>query len=228
VRAYAAAGATVLIAARDAGSGERLAAELRAAGRDSRFYPVDVCSEASVDALFSWIDQMFGGLDFLFNNAGVVEPGTLLEADMASWRRVLDTNVTGVWLCTRRAAALMASRQAGAIVNNASIAGLVGIAGAMAYCVSKHAVVGLTRAAALELAASGVTVNAVCPGLIETPLTAAMLEDPVGRQQAADMHPLGRHGSAEEVASAVIWLSSPGARFVTGQALAIDGGYVAR
>jgi NAD(P)-dependent dehydrogenase (short-subunit alcohol dehydrogenase family) len=121
---------------------------------------------------------------------------------------------------------IMRAQGFGSIINNASIAGIVGVAGAAAYCASKHAIVGLTKAAALEVAPVGVRVNVVCPGFIETPITQPILQDPAGKAQVASMQPLGRHGMASEVASAAIWLCSPDASFVTGHPMVIDGGYV--
>jgi NAD(P)-dependent dehydrogenase (short-subunit alcohol dehydrogenase family) len=179
-----------------------------------------------VQGLFDNISNQFGQLDFAFNNAGVVESGGIEELSETAWDRVVDINLKGVWFCMRQEARMMRAQGSGAIVNNASVAGIVGIAGAAAYCASKHAVVGLTKAGALELAAVGVRVNAVCPGFIETPLTQPILQDTASRAQIAALQPIGRHGSAAEVANAVMWLCSEESGFVTGHPLVVDGGYV--
>ncbi len=223
---FAQKGAHVVVTARSHDLGAHLVARLTADGGEACFLPVDVSSAVSVDRLFETIMERFGRLDFAFNNAGVIMSGRTEEIGEADWDLVVNTNMKGVWLCMKHEARIMRAQSSGVIVNNASVAGVVGISGAAAYCASKHAVVGLTKAAALELATAGVRVNAVCPGFIETPVTQPILQNPEGRAQVAALQPMGRHGSSEEVANAVAWLCSDEASFITGHPLVIDGGYV--
>ena len=144
------------------------------------------------------------------------------------WHQVIAVNLTGVWLCMKYEILQMLHQGSGAMVNTASIAGLIGGAGGTAYSASKHGVIGLTKTAALEYATQGIRVNCVCPGYIQTPLTARGLSDPERRAQIVARHPLGRVGTPEEIAEAVVWLCSDAASFVTGHTMTIDGGYVAQ
>jgi len=174
--------------------------------------------------------EHFGRLDIAFNNAGINPPlATLGEVSEEDFDAVIAVNLKGVWLCMRHELRVMAAQGSGSIVNTSSIAGLAGLRGCGAYSAAKHGVVGLTRTAALEYGKLGVRVNAVCPGGIVTP----MLEE-AGAQRAglldamAKMEPIGRLGQPSEIASAVLWLCSPGASFMTGHALAVDGGWMAQ
>ena len=191
-----------------------------------RFMRCDVSDEDNVRDLITQIVAELGRLDVAFNNAGILgELGPTADCSTASFDQVIAVNLRGTWLCLREELRQMARQETGgAIVNCSSVAGLVGLAGATAYVASKHGVVGLTRTAALEYARTNVRVNAVCPGPIETPmleeLTAGM-----PRQAIVDIEPAGRVGAPEEIAAAVLWLCSPAASFVTGQAIAIDGGW---
>ena len=193
----------------------------------------DVSSAADVRAMVAYAAETFGGLDYAFNNAGI--EGTLAAtADYPDevWQRVLAVNLTGVWLCMKHEIPALRARGGGAIVNCASILGLVGFASAPAYTAAKHGVLGLTKTAALELAAEGIRVNAVCPGFIETPMVmergVRLGSDRAAYTQTAALHPMNRLGRSEEIASAVLWLCSEGASFVTGTHLLVDGGYVSR
>ena len=197
-------------------------------GATAHFVRCDVAHGTEVQALVARTIERFGRLDCAFNNAGI--EGTLaaigdgLEEDAA---RVIDVNLMGVWRCLHAELPRMAAQGGGAIVNTASVAGLVGAGGLAPYVASKHGVVGLTKAAALEYAKSGVRVNAVCPGLIQTPMVdrlAAANPDAVAALLAAK--PMGRVGTPDEVAAAVVWLCSDAASFTTGHPLVIDGGYV--
>jgi NAD(P)-dependent dehydrogenase (short-subunit alcohol dehydrogenase family) len=229
-RAFAREGAAVVIADVDVARGADAAAELVAAGGRSLFVATDVRDDAQVAALVAATVTEFGGLDLAFNNAGIEGLlGPVHATPPAEWQRLLDVNVTGVWQCLRHEIPAMLERGGGAIVNASSAAGLVGFAGLAAYGATKHAVIGMTKAAALDYAQQGVRVNAVCPGLIDT----EMIERLSGGEVAAldamrASEPTGRMGAPTEVAEAVVWLCSPAASYVTGHALSVDGGHVAQ
>lgn len=228
--ALAAEDAAVVIADVAADRGEAVAAEIRHKGGRALFVPVDVSDDAQVAAAVATAREVFGGLDVAFNNAGIEgAPAITHECTVENWNRTLAVNLTGVWSCMRHEIPAMLERGGGSIVNNSSVAGLVGFATIPAYTASKHGIVGLTKTAALEYAEQGIRVNAVCPGVIDT----EMIERFTGNQpdaQAALLatEPVGRLGHPEEIAEAVVWLCSERSSFVTGQALAVDGGFVAR
>lgn len=192
---------------------------------------VDVTDDAAVEAMVQAAVRAFGGLDCAFNNAGIapyqVDAAGQKIADVApeAWQRLLDVNLTGVWRCLRHEVAQMRTQGGGAIVNTASVAGLVGLPSSSAYAASKHGVVGLTRTAAGDHAEENIRVNAVCPGYVETPMT----EDAVRRKgdRIIARVPMARMGKPEEIAEAVVWLCSDRASFVTGAAWTVDGGYSA-
>ena len=190
----------------------------------------DVCLRDDVEQVVGEAVALFGRLDFAFNNAGIEgESADTASCTEENWDRVIDVNLKGVWLCMRAQIPIMREQGEGVIVNCASVAGLVGFKDLPAYCASKGGVVELTRAAALECATSGVRVNSICPGVIRTPMVERVMG---GDEQAAAaieaMEPVGRLGTPEEIASAVLWLCSPGAGFVTGHSLVVDGGLTAQ
>jgi NAD(P)-dependent dehydrogenase (short-subunit alcohol dehydrogenase family) len=233
-QALAREGATVSVLGRDAG---RLAAQVAALGGDANAHAVgvDVADEASVRSAFAAVRQRFGRVDILVNNAGQAKSAPLARTDLAHWQDMLAVNLTGTFLCTREVIAEMTRRGSGRIVNVASTAGLLGYAYVSAYCAAKHGVIGLTRAAAIEAAKSGVTVNAVCPGYTETEIVqdaVATIVAKTGKSEAearaalVARNPQGRMIQPDEVAAAVLWLCLPGSGSITGQAIAVAGGEV--
>jgi NAD(P)-dependent dehydrogenase (short-subunit alcohol dehydrogenase family) len=210
-------------------AGEETAAAARALGVEAHFQRTDVTIPADVDALVERAIRR-GRLDCAVNNAGI--EGALAPTagyPPEDFERVIQVNLIGVWRCLRAEIPAMLGAGGGAIVNTASVAGLVGAGGLSAYVASKHAVVGMTRVAAIEYAKEGIRVNAVCPGVIDTPMVDRLsLAMPNLREALLAMKPMGRLGLPEEVAAAVVWLCSDAASFVTGHALAVDGGYVAQ
>lgn len=228
--AFAEAGAAVVVADIDRYGGLDTVARIRDRQGEAAFVECDVTQAAQVEAMVDRTLSEFGRLDCAFNNAGISGGWvSLLECDEATFDQVMSVNVKGVWHCLRAQVRAMLRGGGGAIVNMASVAGLIGTPMLPAYGASKHAVVGLTKSAALGYATQGIRVNAVCPGFIDTPMVDAFIEqvpemvDAV--QQAA---PAGRIGRPEEVAATVVWLCSDAASFVTGAAIPIDGGLTAR
>ena len=227
--AFAAEGLKVVVADLDVASGEATAEQIRAAGGTAVFVPCDVTLEADVEQLMGQTINLYGRLDYAFNNAGIeIEHGRLADGTQSEFDAIMGVNVKGVWLCMKYQLPLMLAQGGGAIVNTASVAGLGAAPKMSIYSASKHAVIGLTKSAAIEYAKKHIRVNAVCPGVIDTDMFRRAHEaDPKKAGFAAAMHPVGRIGKVEEVASAVLFLCSDGAAFTTGHALAVDGGAMA-
>lgn len=231
---FARAGARVAVADVDEQGGLETVGLIESDGGEAVFVELDVTSAEAADAAVQQTVEQLGGLDYACNCAGIQGPlAATVEYGEQDWRSVIDVNLTGVWLCMKYELRHMLAGNGGAIVNIASNFGLVGSESMPAYCASKHGVIGLTKAAALDCGPKGVRVNALCVGATETPMVTKVVDaDPVrGPEliaQIVDALPLGRIGQPEEAAAAAVWLCSDGARFVTGAALSADGGYVAR
>jgi len=219
-------GATVAVLDIDAELARDTVSTIAATGAPARAYTVDVTDRAAVDAAFAAIAAELGGLHVLVNNAGRAAPMVpLADLDVADWRRVMSLNLDGVFFCLRAALRIMRAGGGGSVVNMSSVLGSVGRHHSAAYVATKHAVVGLTRGAAIDHGADGIRVNAVGPGFIRTPLLQSRhTEDAL--QQLASAWPLGRLGRPEEVAELVTWLAGDASSFVTGAYLPVDGGYL--
>lgn len=203
--------------------------KVQAEGVEAMFIRCDVSDNMAVKSMVEKIVKAYGRLDFAFNNAGIEgATANTHECSEENWHKTLNVNLTGVWLCMKNEIAVMLQQGKGAIVNCASVAGLIGFPGLPAYVVSKHGVIGLTKTAALENAKLGIRVNAVCPGVIRTPMIDRITgKDKEVEKQYVSMEPVGRMGEPSEVAEAVVWLCSDSASFVTGHAMPVDGGWIA-
>jgi NAD(P)-dependent dehydrogenase (short-subunit alcohol dehydrogenase family) len=228
--AYAREGAKVVVAGRRAAEGEETVRLVRAQGREAMFVPTDVAQEVQVKNLIGRTLEQFGRLDFAFNNAGIEQtPTPFLEQNEETYDRVMDINVKGVWLAMKYEIPAMLKTGGGSIVNTSSSLGVVGMPGVEIYVASKHAVIGLTKSAALEFGKQGIRINAVLPAAIETDMLQRFVGDkPETRDYMTAKHPIGRVGKPEEIADAAIWLSSSKASFVTGHSLLVDGGFTAQ
>jgi NAD(P)-dependent dehydrogenase (short-subunit alcohol dehydrogenase family) len=229
---FARAGARVIVADLDAAGGADTVRQIEEAEGEAHFVRADVTDEADVERLIGECVATFGRLDYAHNNAGIgAPPRPMHEADRTAFDRVLAVNVVGVWLCLKYEARQMLQQDGGAIVNTASLAGLIGFPQNVAYSASKHAVIGITRTAALEYARRNIRVNAVCPAFVHTPMVDSFVNaDPLhfNLDRLAGMQPMGRMGTPQEVAQSVVWLCSDQAAFITGIALPLDGGTTAR
>lgn len=225
--AFARRGARVVIA--DWIQNDAVLKEIKEIGGTAIFVRCDVSNSTDVAAVFSQAVYTFGRIDFAVNNAGIEgQTASSHECTEENWDKTIAINLKGVWLCMKHEIPVMLKQGKGAIVNVASIAGLIGFPGLPAYVVSKHGIVGLTKTAALEYAKRGIRVNTVCPGVIKTAMVDRITgEDKAVEKKYEDMEPVGRMGQPEEVAEAIIWLCSDAASFVTGDAIAVDGGWIA-
>lgn len=203
--------------------------EIKDAGGTVTFVKCDVSKNRDVEQMIHQTIKTYGRLDFAVNNAGIEGvTAPTHECTEENWDKTIDINLKGIWLCMKHEIPFMLKQQRGAIVNVASVAGLIGFPGLPAYVASKHAIVGLTKTAALENAKQGIRINAVCPGVIKTPMVDRVTgKDKTAEKQYEDMEPIGRMGTPEEVAEAILWLCSDAASFVTGHAMAVDGGWIA-
>ena len=224
--AFAQSGAAVVLADRNTDALHAATETLTAAGHRALAVDCDVADEAQAEAAVARTVAEFGRLDMAYNNAGILGPmGDVADETAAGFDQVHAVNLRGVWACMKHELRQMAKQGSGAIVNCSSLGGLVGLPGRAAYHASKHGVIGLTKCAALDYAARGIRVNAICPGCIDTPMGDGI--DPAAMQAFLRDQPIGRMGRADEIAAAVLWLCSPGASFVLGVALPVDGGFVA-
>jgi len=224
---FARQGARLVIAARRSAHGEAVVNEISALGGEAVFVQTDVTQEVDCQRMVSTAVDHFGRIDIAFNNAGVLRTGVrVVNEDEANWDAVMAVNVKGIFFSMKYEIAAMLKTGGGAIVNTSSVGGLVAGPGQAAYQASKHAVIGLTKVAALENARKGIRVNAVCPAITRSEMVTDWLDSPDAMNRMVAMHPMGRIAEPEEVAEAVVFLASGRASFITGQALAVDGGFV--
>lgn len=227
---FAKEGAKVVLAGRRNEQGEEVAKEIEAAGSEALFIQTDVTKEDQVKHLVEETVRHFGRLDIAFNNAGIEQTAPITEFTEADYRKVFDINVLGIFLSQKYEIPAMLNSGGGSIINTSSIVGQIAMPGAGIYIASKHAVEGITKTTALELAGQGIRVNAVAPGAIATDMIDRFAgeEGTDGRQQLASQHPMGRLGKPQEIAAAVLYLASDAASFTTGISLPVDGGYLAK
>jgi NAD(P)-dependent dehydrogenase (short-subunit alcohol dehydrogenase family) len=226
---FAKSGAKVVVAGRREQEGEETIGLIRAAGGEGLFVKTDVSKASEVEALVKKTDEKFGRMDVAFNNAGIEGVWVpIARQSEEDFDRTININLKGVWLCLKyEIRQMLRQGGGGAIVNAGSVYGLIGSAGAAAYSASKYGVMGLTKTAALENARSGIRVNSVCPAAIETTMADRLFGAPKVHEHAVACHPIGRFGTPREVAEAVVWMCSDRASFMTGQALVLDGGFLA-
>jgi NAD(P)-dependent dehydrogenase (short-subunit alcohol dehydrogenase family) len=224
-RAFAEAGAVVVLA--DINEPVEQVEQLKAAGYKAIAIRCNVADEKNVEAMIEQVVAVYGRLDAAYNNAGINSPvAETADASSEEYDKVMSINLRGVWNCMKYELRQMRKQGSGAIVNCSSIGGLVGIADRGVYHASKHGVIGLTKSAALEYASRGIRVNAICPGIIATPMVEQMVErEPEAMAELMKVVPIARLGRPEEIAATVLWLCSSAASFIIGQAIAVDGGY---
>ena len=227
---FAQRGAKVAIGDRDVKRGEETVRRIKEAGGEAIFVKTDVSAESDVKAMVEKTVQNFGKLDCAFNNAGIHKQFvSTIDFTAADWDEMIDVNLKSVWLCMKYEIPQMLEQGGGVIVNTSSVAGLVGFVNLPAYVASKHGIAGLTKTAALEYAQQGIRVNAVCPGVIYTPMVDRIVGgDAAAEAQFTTLEPVGRMGAPAEVAQAVVWLCTDAASLVAGIAMPVDGGFVAQ
>ncbi len=227
-KALASAGADIILTSRHQDQAQAAADEIKAAGRRALALAADTADRTAVAETVRRGQEAFGKIDILVNNAGIGVIKPALEIGDEEWDSVIGINLKGCLLCAQAVAPGMIARKYGRIINLGSILSTVSVTGLAGYIASKHGVLGLTRALALEWAAHGITVNCLCPGFFETALTQQVKEDPASYQQIAANTPMGRWGRPEDLEGAVVFLASPASAFVTGTALYVDGGWTAQ
>jgi NAD(P)-dependent dehydrogenase (short-subunit alcohol dehydrogenase family) len=227
--AFGREGATVVVSGRRVEEGNETVGLVHGAGGQGLFVRADVSNPADVEKTMTTVLSRFGRLDVAFNNAGVEDAAAPFhEQTVENYDRVMGINVKGLWLSMQAEVRQMLKQGGGAIVNTSSVGGLIAITGNATYVATKHAVIGFTKAAALEYSKQGIRVNAVAPAAIDTEMVQRFASEQAVRDQLARAHPIGRIGQPEEVAAAVLWLASPAASFVTGHTLVVDGGYLCK
>ena len=225
-RAFAEAGAAVVLSSHNEKALNAATEELESVGHKVLAVTCNVADEAQAAALVARTVSAFGRLDMAYNNAGILGPMCpMVEETADGFDEVMGVNLRGIWTCMKHELLQMKKQGSGAIVNCSSLGGLVGLPGRAAYHGTKHGVIGLTKSAALDVAADGIRINAICPGCIDTPMGDVI--DPVAMNEFLKQQPIGRLGRPEEVAAAVLWLCSPASSMVLGIALPVDGGFVA-
>tara|TARA_B100000378_G_scaffold199910_1_gene163404 strand:+ start:987 stop:1736 length:750 start_codon:yes stop_codon:yes gene_type:complete len=227
VRIFAEKGASVAILDVDMEAAEKLSAELNENGANTFAIQCDVSSETQVEKAIAKVVETYGKLDAAFNNAGIQIPAQdITETSEEDYDKILNVNLKGVWLCMKHELIQMKKQQSGAIVNNSSLAGKVGVPGRTPYVAAKHAILGITKSAAADYASQGIRINAVCPGTIETPMVNDMVNSgDLKREDSINAAPINRLGKASEVADAAVWLCGEESTYVIGQSIAVDGGY---
>ena len=223
--AFAHEGASVMVSDIDTRGGQETVQMIQESQGQAHFLPCDVSQSDQVRDLIKTTVDRYGRLDFAVNNAGVtMRPAPTTELDEAEWDRVININLKSVYLCMKYEIPRMQENGGGAVVNVSSLQGLRGRAGTLAYTASKHGVIGITKTAALEYAAEGIRINAICPGLTESGMTAGLEQRPELAEQLISLIPLGRMGLSQDIADGVVWLCDDTASFITGHVLVIDGG----
>lgn len=224
------AGATLFLSDINSNGGEETLAMIQEKGEEATFFEANVANAAQVAAMVAACVEQYGRIDCAFNNAGIEGgSGRLVDISEDEFDAVMDVNVKGVWLCMKHQIPQMITQGGGTIVNTASVAGLVGSHSLSVYGATKHAVVGLTRSAALEYVRKGVRVNAVCPGVIRTPMVErGFADNPQFVEATVKLNPMRRLGESEEVAKAVMWLLSDASSFTNGATITVDGGFTAQ